>query len=416
MAEFEPMGGVLIAYPGTVSPPPKHEQLPKRSPRAFGIPNDLIVRMQQKGTVHIFIMCDDASERDNVIKNLSDTAHAEDLSFDPDLIHFVPWDTDTYWTRDYGPWWVQKQSKKDNREDDGTEWDCAVAKHIYTTLGGGSVGRVEDDIMGKPTGSGPQDPPTAGGLFRPNDDYGAVKFSDYLNRPILNWNFAKQKPAIPIHEWFFTGLLDVGGNYMVNGEDVIASSYLVADQNEIPGEDSFNDRMEYIMDQTNRFLGAEKHMVLVDPSGTYIGHIDCRGKFLAPHKVLIAKSENAEVEKGYDRIADFFKDHGFEVFRALCQSVYIPGQDPAYQPTTAAYTNSLILNDHVYVPIADPERYGKYNQDALAVYREAMPDHTIVGIVGKPEFPWLGTDALHCRTRGVPRAVVDNWLKSQFLL
>ena len=26
--------------------------------------------------------------------------------------------------------------------------------------------------------------------------------------------------------------------------------------------------------------------------------------------------------------------------------------------------------------------------------------------------PWLGTDAMHCRTRGVPRAVVDTWLTS----
>ena len=41
-----------------------------------------------------------------------------------------------------------------------------------------------------------------------------------------------------------------------------------------------------------------------------------------------------------------------------------------------------------------------------------MPDHTIVGIESKPEFPWLGTDAMHCRTRGVPRDVVNNWLKS----
>jgi agmatine deiminase len=35
-----------------------------------------------------------------------------------------------------------------------------------------------------------------------------------------------------------------------------------------------------------------------------------------------------------------------------------------------------------------------------------------MGIIGKSETPWLGTDALHCRTNAIPRKVVDNWLKS----
>ena len=79
--------------------------------------------------------------------------------------------------------------------------------------------------------------------------------------------------------------------------------------------------------------------------------------------------------------------------------------------TTAAYTNSLILNDHVYVPLAG-KGHEQHDVEALQVYGNALPDHTIVGIAGKPEFPWLGTDAMHCRTRAIPRAVIDNWLKS----
>ena len=87
---------------------------------------------------------------------------------------------------------------------------------------------------------------------------------------------------------------------------------------------------------------------------------------------------------------------------------------PASPATTSAYTNSLILNDHVYVPIVGG-KFTDYDERALAVYRDAMPGYTIVGILGKPENPWYGTDALHCRTRGVPRTVVNNWLKSQLL-
>ncbi len=410
IAEFAPMGGVLIAYPGTIAPPTDKKQLPPSGTRAFGIPNELIIRMQQldsKGEpVRIFIMCDDETQLPCIIKNLEETAKSFQISFDPNLLHLVPWDTDTFWTRDYGPWWIKNE----------TTGYYGIAKHIYTSLGGGSVGMVE--------GAEGVDPNEGSGIFRPNDDAGATKLSDWLNAPIRKWNDAswnaKKLPQIKTHNWYFTGLLDVGGNYMVTGDGTIASSYLVATQNELPVESeqettepdatTIENRMEYIMNQCNRFLGADKYIVLTDPTGTYIGHIDCWGKFIAPKKVLIAQSQDKKTNEAFDGISDFFKKEGFEVFRVMCQNMYVPIADTP--STTAAYTNSLILNDYVYVPIAGGE-YKKFDDDAIETYRKAMPDYKVVGILGKPEFPWLGTDAMHCRTRGVPREVVDNWLKSQ---
>lgn len=408
--EFAPMGGVLIAYPGTIAPAKGMEQQPPSGPRAFGIPNELIVRMQQNDTshpVHIFVMCADTTQHGIICTDLQRTATALGLTFNPDHLHIVPWDTDTYWTRDYGPWWVR------NKE---TGY-LSIAKHSYTTLGGGSVGLVE--------GAEHVDPREGLGIFRPNDDYGAVKFSDYLNGPIRKWNSAKWggnrtlKP-IDVHNWYYTGLLDVGGNYMVNGTGVIASSYLVATQNELPvtqeslldGDDSrvIDARMEYILEQLNRFMGLDTYHVLTDPSGTYIGHIDCWGKFLATDKVLVAGSQDPAINRAFDDIAASFAALDFTVYRVMCQDTYVPIADsPA---TTAAYTNSLILNDHVYVPLSGAG-YESYDQAALKAYEEALPGYKIVGIIGKPEFPWLGTDAMHCRTRGVPREVIDNWLASQ---
>lgn len=426
VAEFAPMGGVLIAYPGTVAHLSPHEQLAPGGARAFGIPDELIIRMQQADSqepVHIFILCADADQQGPITANLSATAEALKLPFDARLLHLVPWDTDTYWTRDYGPWWIQNKQ---------TGY-FGIAKHSYTTLGGGSVGLVE--------GAENVSPLEGLGIFRPNDDYAAVKFSDYLNAPIRQWNSAswqnhawngqkwvkdiKKLPKIEVHDWFFTGLLDVGGNYMVTGDGTIASSYLVATQNELPVHKekrttdpcaaTLDSRMNYITEQLNRFMGIHTYHVLTDPSGTYIGHIDCWGKFLAPRKILIAESEDPKINEAYSAIAATFESNGFDVYRALCQRMYIPGSDPSTAATTAAYTNSLILNDHVYVPIAG-EAYKEHDDAALAVYREALPGYTVVGIPGKPEFPWLGTDAMHCRTRGVPRQVVNNWLRSQNLL
>ncbi|NOZ69389.1 MAG: hypothetical protein GXP46_09145 [Deferribacteres bacterium] len=66
VAEFAPMWGVLIAYPGTVAPPEDKKQLPPSGPRSFGIPDELIIRMQQLDSksepVRIFIMCDDENQ------------------------------------------------------------------------------------------------------------------------------------------------------------------------------------------------------------------------------------------------------------------------------------------------------------------------------------------------------------------
>ena len=413
VAEFEDMGGVLIAYPGTSTQ--AEPQLPPTAPRSFGIPDELIIRMQQadsKHPVHVFILCADLSQRDGIISRLSEVAGRLKLPFKPELIQLVPWDTDTFWTRDYGPWWVENTTTK----------YFSIAKHVYTTLGGGSVGLVE----------GAENVPVTEGLgiFRPNDDYGAVKVSDYLNAPVRAWNNAswsdgKKLPAIDVHNWYFTGLLDVGGNYMVTGDGIIASSYLVATQNELPvysesqttdpSPETIEKRMEYITEQLNRFMGIHKYHVLTDPTGTYIGHIDCWGKFLAPRKILIAKSQDAKTNAAFDQIAASFVEEGFEVFRVMCQDMYIPSPVSSQGPTTAAYTNSLILNKHVYVPIATGQ-YKEYDEEALNVYKKALPGYTIVGIPPKAEFPWLGTDAMHCRTRGIPRQVVNDWLKSQNLL
>lgn len=409
IAEFAPMGGVLIAYPGTIPGTADHIQRAPGGPRAFGIPNELIIRMQQNDTahpVHIFVMCADPGQRRHIVEDLQGTAAELSLTFNPDNLHLVAWDTDTFWTRDYGPWWTYNNKTG----------EYAIAKHTYTTLGGGSVGLVE--------GSGNVPPSEGFGIFRLNDDYGAVKLSDFLNAPIRKWNSAewqdKQKlPEIKVHNWYYTGLLDVGGNYMVNGKGVIASSYLVATQNELPMEmphqpaeceEVVAARMKYVLRQLNTFMGVHTYHVLADPTGTYIGHIDCWGKFLAEDKVLIARSQNQQVNIGLDAIAGSFADEGFKVSRVMCQNTYVPSAD---QPaTTAAYTNSLILNDHVYVPISG-KGYEKYDEEALSAYRSAMPKHTVIGIPGKPEFPWLGTDAMHCRTRAIPREVVNNWLASQ---
>ncbi len=79
----------------------------------------------------------------------------------------------------------------------------------------------------------------------------------------------------------------------------------------------------------------------------------------------------------------------WEVFR-----VYTPNDQP--------YTNSLILNNKVFVPIMNSQ----WDDDALEVYQAAMPDHEILGFTGS----WQSTDALHCRVKGIPDLTYTSYV------
>ena len=65
-----------------------------------------------------------------------------------------------------------------------------------------------------------------------------------------------------------------------------------------------------------------------------------------------------------------------------------------YTPSDQPYTNSTILNDKVFVPIMN----SSWDDDAIEVYEAALPGYEILGFTGS----WESTDALHCRTKGIP--------------
>ena len=75
----------------------------------------------------------------------------------------------------------------------------------------------------------------------------------------------------------------------------------------------------------------------------------------------------------------------YEVYR-----VYTPATSYPYTP----YTNSLILNKKVFVPVSG----NQWDDEAIASYQEAMPGYEIIGINYNG---WIDTDALHCRTKGI---------------
>ena len=293
ISEFEPMSGVLIRYP-------------------FGIPIDLIEEMAQD----VMIYCLVSSNLQNAAYNSMAGG-----SVNMDNVEFVLGSTDSYWTRDYGPWWV---------------------------VDGDRNMSVVDFTYNRP---------------RPNDNDAPLKISNHLNVP-----------------YFSADLIHCGGNYMTDGLGISASTDLVFEENDIA-----NDQVLTMMED---YYGIETYHVVPDPNNTYIDHIDCWGKYLSPTKVLIREVPNSHPQfDEIEEISNYFSNsttkwnEPWELYR-----VWTPSNQP--------YTNSLILNDKVLVPITG----SSWDEEALAVYSDAMPGYEVIGFSGS----WESTDALHCRIKGVP--------------
>ncbi len=300
VSEFQPMGGVMIAYP-------------------LGIPVALVSELSHITQVKV------------LVNDASDSADAAQYFTNNNVtmgnVEFWMINHDSYWTRDYGPWFV---------------------------IDGHDSVNVIDFVYNRPQ--------------RPNDDAAMEYVVDYLG---------VNRYEMP--------MVHTGGNYMVDGYGTAASTMLVLQENPSETEASLSAMAQ-------AYLGVDDYMFTIDPLGEYIAHIDCWGKFLDVDKVLIGQvPANDPRYNNYEAVAQTFAEattpwgNHYQVYRVYAN----PNANMA-----TPYTNSLILNDHVFVPVTG----NPHDNEAIAVYQQAMPGYTIVPIMQSEYTPWLSTDALHCRT------------------
>ncbi|MCG8411991.1 MAG: agmatine deiminase family protein [Bacteroidales bacterium] len=206
---------------------------------------------------------------------------------------------------------------------------------------------------------------------RPNDNNMPVVFGQKLNLDVYGMN-----------------LTSTGGNYMSDGMGAAASCDLVYSENSSLSH-------AQVKSLVSDYLGVTNYHVVSDPLGAYIKHIDCWGKFLDVDKILITKVPQSDPKySDFEAMANYWANqqssygNNYQVYR-----VYSPNGQP--------YTNSLILNDKVLVPIVSGTG-SSHNQAALNVYQAAMPGYEVIGFHQLSSEPWQKTDALHCRTHEVP--------------
>lgn len=306
--EYEPMQAVMIVYP-------------------LGIPMELVIEMAEDCKVITVVSSILDAE---IAKN-----NYQSKGVNIDNCEFLVAKTDSYWIRDFGPWYIFE----------------------------GKEAAIVDNIYNRP---------------RPNDDVLPSHFAKYWDIPIYGMK-----------------VVHTGGNMMQDGFGAGVSDDIVIKESVAQGITE-----EQVYERMKNYLGIDPYHVTIDPQGQYIAHVDCWGKFLAPDKILLARVPETHVQYDkYEEVADYFKTtncswgYPYKVYR-----VELPGGN-----AICPYTNSLILNKKVLVPMGSN---AEYNEAALQVYRDAMPGYEIIGIDNVDPYDWswdgwLNTDALHCRTRGV---------------
>ncbi len=265
VAEFDQMQAVLVRYP-------------------FGIPISLVKEIADDLEV-ITIVANESQE-------LSVLTQYDNNGVNLDNCSFLHAPSDSYWVRDYGPWFV---------------FD----------------GNNQPGVMNFPYNRP-----------RPNDNDIPIRVAEMLDIDLYGMN-----------------LIHTGGNYMTDGLGISSSTDLIWEEN----EDLTKEGIDSIV---MRYLAIEEYEVRPDPLDDYIKHIDTWGKFLTPGKVLIGQVPESDYRyDDFEAAANFFaatiSGYGkpYEVFR-----VYTPGGSPS-----TPYTNSLIVNNKVFVPITGSQ----FDEDAL---------------------------------------------------
>lgn len=302
----------------------------------LGVPMPLVVEIARQDTVFLIASPTDLADAQAAIAA---------SNANPANIEYILAPTNSRWTRDWGPPAV---------------FDAAGQLHI-----------VDPYFDGYPLASDSCGSVSYQGGSWSADDTAPAAIAAYLNLPTT----APQA--------FLTG-----GNALFDGLGSALSTCLLIDENAAEGIPA-----PAVDAALSDHLGIATHNILTNYEAWGIQHIDCLLKPLDARRLLVKRvptdhAEFAAIERAMSELQQLTTPFGepYEILRIDC---------PRYSGQRLAnYTNSLILNDRVFVPLFEIDA----DEAALRTFRAALPGYEVIGI---PYYDWLSNDALHCRVRAV---------------
>ena len=261
--------------------------------------------------VHIRINIDNQNQKIGLISDLTKAG----IPLDNITITCIP--TDSFWCRDYGPFFVEKNDELAIVDFSYVGWLIRPIDNLYPTL------------------------------------YGMINNIDYS---------------------FYTNFLLClqGGNYMTDGE----GQAMIA---EGPLHKRFLNRFltnEEIIDILKSNLGLNEVYIFKSQKDDGTGHIDMYSKLLDESTVLVGAWDPTDVN--YQILEDNainFSYLGLNVIR-----IPMLRNSSSENPTIWSYTNSLIINGTHKKVVLVPQYNVSEDSVALSIYQQAMPEYEIRGI------------------------------------
>lgn len=348
VAEWEPATAVLIAWP-------------------LSIPHKLVVELAKD--IKLQVLVEDNKSKQDAIKWLFN------WGIYPDRVKFItaPQGIDVSWTRDWGPHAVFTPEG---------EMRLADGKYVYATPKSGYA--CDDSLT----------------FLYVNDTKEIIKTTtdDRIPEYIASANDFEMV-QLPFS---FTG-----GNVISDGQRTAFSTCIITNENRYTGVSD-----EKFFKDAGRILGIKNYNILSNFEEEGIQHIDCYMKLLDEERILVMRPPSDHPSSAvYEGIITHELSKLTNAWGRPYQILRID-TDRYRGDELAAYSNSLILNKVVYVPL-----FG-IPQDSVALrqWEAAMPGYTIKGfdfvLAKEPALRpqareiyegigWDAGDALHCRTRAI---------------
>lgn len=347
-AEWEPALGTIITWP-------------------LSIPHRLVIELATDGK--LFIMVPDEKTQKEAVTWLSK------WHIDPYHIKFIraPQGIDAFWVRDWGPHAVFTA--------DGT-MKLADGKYLYATPVTGF--KCDDPLQF---------------LYHTPDNKIMKTEVDDKAPSYIGLSADLEMLELPFS---FTG-----GNVISDGQQSAFSTCVIKNENVYDGETE-----EKFLADTKSMLGIENYHFISNFEADGIQHIDCFMKMLDEERLFVMRPPIGHP------LYTVYEDIVTKELPKLKNAYGRPYQilrldtDMYYENRLAAYSNSLIVNKTIYVPL-----FGiKQDSVALSQWAAAMPGYTIKGfeyvIPSEPTVSdearkhygkrgWNDGDALHCRTRAM---------------